>query len=97
MAKLGFYDIRTIECLSRELEVRKFAYIPLGDPVSSSTIGEKSKQTMLLPEATKAPVQEMRRKKKMREKEEKRQQMLTTQSKPDIRGHTGYLTFAVKF
>jgi hypothetical protein len=29
MAELGFYDIRTIECLSRELNVKSAVYKPL--------------------------------------------------------------------
>jgi hypothetical protein len=32
MAKLGFYDIRTFECLTREIEVRRHDFLPIGDP-----------------------------------------------------------------
>jgi len=31
MAKLGFYDIRTFECLSREIEVKRYDFLPIGD------------------------------------------------------------------
>ena len=31
MAKLGFYDIRTFECLTREIEVRRQEFLPIGD------------------------------------------------------------------
>jgi hypothetical protein len=50
----------------------------------------------LLPEELEDP---NKRKKKQKQKESKYKQsnMLATTPKTDIRGHTGYLSFAVKF
>lgn len=86
MAKLGFYDIRTFECLTREIEVRKVDFIPIGD---------QSVVTSLLPES--AEEGGVKRKQKAKDKERKHSQMLATTPKVEARGHTGYLTFAIKF
>jgi len=40
MARLGFYDIRTFECLSREINVKPFFY----DPINEATIASELKQ-----------------------------------------------------
>ena len=91
MAKLGFYDIRTFECLTREIEVRKYDFYSIGNEnvVSSLLPAEPAAKEGL----------ENKRKKKQKEKDEKhiKSQLLATTPKTDIRGHTGYLTFAVKF
>ena len=79
MAKLGFYDIVTIECLNREYETRKqnFKSIPDYDSMAAEvqqTGGEKK-----------------------REKKGCDKEILVTLPQPEMRGHTGYLTFAIKF
>lgn len=44
MAKLGFYNIVTIECLSRELNVRKHQYLPLTAPAKTEQTQEEEKK-----------------------------------------------------
>jgi tRNA A58 N-methylase Trm61 len=95
MAKLGFYEIVTIECLNREYEVRKHHYraipdyetIPRDQPLMSHTERAKSK-------GYKGPgaSSDNKRQAKVAEKE-----MMVSQPLVEMRGHTGYLTFAIKF
>ena len=87
MAKLGFYDIRTFECLSREIEVRRHDFLPIGDPSVAKSLLPPEQEDGI---ATK-------RKQKQNQKESKRVSMLATRTKVEARGHTGYLTFAIKF
>jgi tRNA (adenine57-N1/adenine58-N1)-methyltransferase len=87
MAKLGFYDIRTFECLTREIEVRRHEFLPLGD---------LSVAKSLLPPETDDGIAN-KRKQKQNQKESKKVAMLATATKVEARGHTGYLTFAIKF
>ena len=48
MAKLGFYDIQTIECLTREIEVRKIDYLPIGDQsVVSSLLAPETEDAII--------------------------------------------------
>ena len=78
MAKLGFYDILTIECLNREYDTKKTGY---------RSIPDYEKQ-----EVKSAVESDKKRDKKAFEKE-----ILVVQPLTEIRGHTGYLTFAIKF
>ena len=91
MAKLGFYDIRTIECLTREIEVRKIDFLPIGADLSDVS--------SLLPVDNTNDGIANKRQKKQKDKEQNKnlRQMLATTTKVEARGHTGYLTFAVKF
>lgn len=81
MAKQGFYDIKTIECLNREYEVKKIGFRAIADYESEkSLVANKSDDTN-------------KREKKAFEKE----QQITCVPLEEMRGHTGYLTFAIKF
>ena len=85
MAKMGFYDILTIECLNREYEVKKSGFRNIPDYENC----EEVKQPATEPHP------------KRREKKEKKsnfdKEMLVVQPLTEMRGHTGYLTFAIKF
>ena len=81
MAKLGFYDIKTIECLTREYDVRKVGYraIPDYDNVKPEVVQSKNEN------------------KSKREKKAFEKESLVVQPIVEMKGHTGYLTFAIKF
>ena len=85
MAKMGFYDILTIECLNREYEVKKSGFRNIPDYENC----EEKKEPVTEPHP------------KRREKKEKKsnydREMLVVQPVTEMRGHTGYLTFAIKF
>ncbi len=78
MARQGFYEIVTIECLNREFDVRKTGFREIPD--YESKIEDKDEK------------EDKKRDKKAYDKE-----MLVAQPMTEIRGHTGYLTFAIKF
>ena len=45
MARLGFYNIKTIECLSREIVTRNHNYIPLTKaPAATEPVEEEKKE-----------------------------------------------------
>jgi len=78
MAKLGFYEIRTIECLNREYDVKKVGFRNIPDY-------EKEQQVA-------KPEPSNKREKKAFDKE-----MIVVQPMEEMRGHTAYLTSAIKF
>lgn len=79
MARLGFYNIRTIECLTREIRISRVGYQEVPKDITELEALRK-------------------RDRKSKEKDEaKSQGKLYTSPITDIRGHTGYLTFAIKF
>ena len=80
MAKLGFYEIRTIECLNREYEVKKVGFRNVPDYER-----EQLQQTAKQEPSNK------------REKKAYDKELLAVQPLEEMRGHTGYLTFAIKF
>jgi len=80
MAKVGFYEIRTIECLNREYDVKKLGFRNIPDYEREKTV-----------QITK-PETGNKREKKVFDKE-----LLVVQPMEEMRGHTGYLTFAIKF
>ena len=80
MAKLGFYEIRTIECLNREYDVKKLGFRNIPDYEREPT--------------TQALKHEPGNK---REKKAFDKELLVVQPLEEMRGHTGYLTFAIKF
>jgi tRNA (adenine57-N1/adenine58-N1)-methyltransferase len=75
MARQGFYEIVTIECLNREFDVRKTGFREIPDYEAKGEDKEDKK----------------------REKKAYDKEMLVAQPMTEIRGHTGYLTFAIKF
>ena len=77
MAKVGFYEIRTFETLSRDFGVNHAAY--------ESIYGKKEEKKEEETQGNK------------RQQKQKDKGMLVTPPRTDIRGHTGYLTFAIKF
>ena len=92
MAKLGFYNIKTIECLNREFKATEWRPKSLpdynkkrqaADSLEAETNGDKNKK----------PEQNIASKKR----EQKEEGKLAMAPETEIRGHTGYLTFAVKF
>ena len=90
MAKLGFYNIVTIECLSREYTARQASYCPMRPEQINDT---KKEQT----EERKEQGPGKKRQQKQKDKEAEKIQKLITHPNTESRGHTGYLTFATKF
>ena len=78
MAKIGFYEIRTFETLSRDYTNNHAHFRPL---IAKPEEPPKQQEESL----------------NKRQNKQKEKGMLVTVPKSDIRGHTGYLTFAIKF
>ena len=95
MARLGFYNIVTIECLSREIQTRRHMYTSLSKdtrPAESQKPEVKEEK-----EATKGEGIAQGRRNKKKEKDAKKVSKLVSMPQTEARGHTGYLTFAAKF
>ena len=75
MAKIGFYDMKTIECLGREIAVTDFGFNTLSEQIPKKEEENGNK----------------------RMKKQKDKHMLVSHPKNESRGHTGFLTFAIKF
>lgn len=86
MARQGFFEIRTFETLSRDFMVNQVGYDTIVKKSSEQDDGEAPEH------ARKKDSVLNKRTQKQRDK-----QMLVTAPKTDSRGHTGYLTFAIKF
>ena len=79
MAREGFYDIRTYECLNRELTAKQQSFKTIPDyDLLKSQVQEKPHQNK-------------------RDKKAEAKDMLVQTPETEMRGHTGYLTFAIKF
>jgi tRNA A58 N-methylase Trm61 len=85
MAKMGFYDILTIECLNREYDVKRIGYRAVPD--YENIVQEEVKES-----TTGKYFADKKREKKGLDKE-----TLVVEPITVMRGHTGYLTFAIKF
>ncbi len=64
MAKLGFYNILTIECLSREVVTRKHQYMPLTKESAEQAGTVQEEQPKGAEEDGKAMKQQRRKKQK---------------------------------
>ena len=97
MARLGFYNIKTIECLSREITTRKHQFTPLTKPVEGAIVEEVKEEAPT--ERGNKGRQDMRnnRKQKAKMKESRKITKAVSMPQSEARGHTGYLTFATKF
>ena len=104
MARLGFYNIKTIECLSRQINTRHHQFYPLSAATTQEAAAATENTTNGAengevdgksgPNGKKIA---QSRKQKLKEKESKKVSRLVTMPQAEARGHTGYLTFATKF
>eukprot|EP00347_Sterkiella_histriomuscorum_P016963 403351184 len=81
MARQGFYEIRTYETLTREYTVNKYEYESL-NKVKKDVQEEEDQSKQQLNKRT---------------QKQKDKNMIVTAPRIDQRGHTGFLTFAIKF
>lgn len=92
MAKMGFYEIMTIECLNREYDTKKTGF---RDIPNYEEAAEDKK--VVIEEPAKSANKGNAADNKKREKKGLDKVMLVVEPLTVMRGHTGYLTFAIKF
>lgn len=102
MARLGFYNIMTIECLSRQINTRNHQFTPLtkatvDEAKTANTTSTAPDSGTLDDRMIDGKMIARRRKQKQNNKESKKLTKMVSMPQAESRGHTGYLTFATKF
>ena len=85
MARCGFYEIKTFETLTREYLIHDYSY----DLIVKKEQKNANEQS--------DGEQEDGKDKNKRTRKQRDKKMLVAAPKTDQRGHTGFLTFAIKF
>jgi tRNA (adenine57-N1/adenine58-N1)-methyltransferase len=83
LARQGFYEIRTFECLSKEVQTSAFPYQSIYSAQQEEPSAKKSRRK--------------EEKNKRKAKHLDKAVCPASQQQAMMRGHTGYLTFAIKF
>mmetsp|Transcript_12904 Transcript_12904/g.9344 ORF Transcript_12904/g.9344 Transcript_12904/m.9344 type:complete len:151 (-) Transcript_12904:31-483(-) len=100
LAKQGFYDIKTFECLSREYQNKDYGFqsIQINDPeVNDELKSDSEMKSWEDISMIRSYNKNKRGQSKKRDQKAKAKGLVSHIPKTDIRGHTGYLTFAIKY